>query len=144
MSQPTVFAGNLDVLALSYLIKSQVHSDQTGDSFRVIAKFPTACYCDKKPIKVMYKYDTQGIPEHFDVVLDGEDTEYHLSPTEFKQFVERSEQSNKIQHERPLFVDLIDFDSRAAALPDLSRHSYCRKGFQFSNRQSITSNIRET
>ena len=58
VSQPATFVGNLEILAVSYLLRTQIHVYKRVDCiFELVAKLPQHRFHEQRPVMLLYDED---------------------------------------------------------------------------------------
>ena len=77
MKSPSTFAGNVELLAVAYILRRQLHIyERTGSSDcglnllpRIVAKFPNRHFAFTSPVMLEYSADSPNNPGHFNLLI---------------------------------------------------------------------------
>ena len=72
MSRVGTFAGNLEIIAAAFLLKTQIHiyrRESDGSNFKLIAKLPIDNFSAREPILLEYQEDSEEQSGHFNLLI---------------------------------------------------------------------------
>ncbi len=119
MRRPGTYAGNLEIAATSFILKTQIHIYQ-GEDRKLVAKVPTEPYCEDSeyPAVVLHNMaDTDSTAGHFNLLVENShscDQITNEPSNDLKSLIEERKDSSSNAFQR--VVDCFQEHSRATAM----------------------------
>lgn len=105
MIKPGVFAGYLEIMAVAFLAKIQVHVYKRDKlNYKLSAKLPVDMYESRNPVCVIYRPDTTRQSGHYDLLL-GQHTETNCWAVTQCNILEHS--AHDVRHDKA-FYEIVD------------------------------------